>query len=107
MRFIKNIPKLLLIIGIIVLSACGTSKDISNSDSTVNRDGSSFKKAIIVNDIKSEYSYVRSVCEGCQILGQSLVFDKKKPYDVIKVQKSDGEKGAYYFDISSFYGKGF
>jgi len=36
-----------------------------------------------------------------------LIFEKKKPYDLLEVEKPDGSKASYYFDISSFYGKGF
>ena len=80
-----------------------STKNIGNAQ----RDGSSFKKAIIAKSISAEYEYVRKVCSDCQLLGQFLVFEKKKPYDILKLKKSNGESISYYFDISKFYGKGF
>ncbi|RMB61081.1 hypothetical protein EAX61_06285 [Dokdonia sinensis] len=87
----------------ITLASCGASRNIDNS----KRDGSSFEKAILVKSISEEYDYVRSNCSGCQLKGQALVFDKKKPYDILTATTPDGKEKQYYFDISKFYGKGF
>ena len=92
-----------LIICLIILASCSSTKNIGN----VQRNGSSFEKAIIAKSISSEYEYARKVCSDCQLLGQSLVFEKKKPYDILKFKKPNGEEVSYYFDISKFYGKGF
>ncbi|NQY07555.1 MAG: hypothetical protein HRT68_15505 [Flavobacteriaceae bacterium] len=99
----KEIKKIGLIVCLIIMASCSSTKNIGN----VQRDGSSFEKAIIANSISSEYEYVRKVCSDCQLLGQSLVFEKKKPYDILKLKKPNGEEVSYYFDISKFYGKGF
>jgi predicted RNA-binding protein associated with RNAse of E/G family len=71
----------------------------------VVRDGSSYEKAIIVNSISEEYVYVRKDCKGCQMKGQSLNFNDKKPYDILTLIKPNGDEVSYYFDISSFFGK--
>jgi len=99
----NSILKLGLIIGLFIITSCSATKNI---EGTI-RDGSSFEKAIIVKSIAEEYEYVGKVCADCQVLGQSLVFEKKKPYDILKLKKSDGEEVSYYFDISKFYGKMF
>lgn len=99
----KEIKKTGLIICLIILASCSSTKNIGN----VQRDGSSFEKAIIAKSISSEYEYVRKVCSDCQFLGQSLVFKKKKPFDILKFKKPNGEEVSYYFDISKFFGKGF
>ena len=99
----KGITKLGFIICLIFMTSCSSTKNIGNT----LRDGSSFEKAIIVKSIAEEYEYVRKVCVDCQLLGQSLVFEKKKPYDILKFKKSNGENISYYFDISKFFGKGF
>jgi uncharacterized protein YcfL len=99
----KEINKIGFIICLIIITSCSSTKNIGN----VQRDGSSFEKAIIAKSISAEYKYVRKVCSDCQMLGQSLVFEKKKPYDIIKLKKSNGENVSYYFDISKFFGKGF
>jgi len=99
----KDTFKLSLIIGLLIITSCSSTKNIE----TTIRDGSSFENAIIVKSIAEEYEYVKKVCSDCQLLGQALVFEKKKPYDILDLKKSNGEKVSYYFDISKFYGKGF
>lgn len=69
------------------------------------KDGSSIEKAIKVKSVSEEYKYIRNNCQGCMSLQQILIFDKKKPYDIMLVEKPDGSEVSYYFDISSFYGK--
>lgn len=97
-----TIKKLLLASAMLLFFACGTTKSVSDGE----RDGSSYEKAIIVKSIPAEYQYVKKVCPGCQFQGQSLVFHKNKPYDILKYKKPNGEMVSYYFDISKFYGKG-
>ncbi len=96
----KNI---VFIISLIIITSCATTKNIKIGQ----RDGSSFETAIIVKSVSDEYAYIRKVCPDCLFLGQSLVFKKKKPYDVLEVKAPDGQEVSYYFDISKFYGKGF
>ena len=99
----KEITKIGLIICLVIMTSCSSTKNIGN----VQRDGSSFEKAIIAKSISAEYEYVRKVCSDCQILGQSLIHVKEKPYDILELKKPNGEKVSYYFDISKFFGKGF
>ncbi len=99
----KELKKMGFITCLIIMTSCSTTKNIGN----VQRDGSSFEKAIIAKSIPAEYEYVRKVCSDCKLLGQSLVFEKKKPYDILKFKKPNGEEISYYFDISKFYGNGF
>tara|TARA_R110002072_G_scaffold14665_13_gene60427 strand:- start:4210 stop:4512 length:303 start_codon:yes stop_codon:yes gene_type:complete len=99
----KGLKKFGLLICLIIIASCSSTKNIGN----VQRDGSSFEKAIIAKSISSEYAYVRKVCPDCQFLSQSLVFEKKIAYDILKYKKSNGEEIYYYFDISEFYGKGY
>lgn len=99
----NNILTLGLIISLLFGASCASTTDLGN----VVRDGSSFEKAIVVKSVGEEYEYAGKVCSDCQILQQSLVFKKKKPYDVLDFKKPNGEEVSYYFDISSFYGKAF
>ena len=100
----KNAFKLVgLIIILSIITSCSSTKNIE----TIIRDGSSFEKAIIVNSIAEEYEYIKKVCSDCQLVGQSLVFEKQKPYDILELRKKNGDKISYYFDISKFFGKGF
>ena len=103
LKYMKYTIKLGVIICLLIITSCSSTKNI---DTTI-RDGSSFEKAIVVKSIAEEYEYVKKVCINCQFLSQSLTFDKKKPYDILELKKSNGENVSYYFDISSFFGKGF
>ena len=113
----KKLIQLTCILGLIFTTSCSSTKNINNSakeDTTASqnidntgRDGSSFKKAIIVNSIKEEYEYVRKVCVNCTMLGQALAYNEKKPFDILRLKNAEGKEVAYYFDISKFFGKGF
>ncbi len=81
---------------------CKNEKELFNT-----RDGSSIEKAIKVKSISEEYEYLRNNCQGCKFVQQMLIFVKKKPYDILEVEKPDGSKASYYFDISSFYGRNY
>jgi hypothetical protein len=99
----KALLKVLIYISTATLLSCSSTQNLSKA----SRYGSSFKNAIVVISISQEYDYVRNRCSDCQVLGQSLVFHEKKPYDILILKKPDGSEVEYYFDISSFYGKGF
>ena len=93
------------------------SVSVNKPDSTavnsaaVERDGSSFDKAIIIlkktegAGEKAEYSWIRKNYPGARTRVQSLNFVKDKPYDIIHINTTDGKEVAVYFDISNFYGK--
>lgn len=91
-----------------ILFACQTTKIVSDPS---ERDGSSFEKAIIVeknnsmDGIAAEYAWIRNQYPGSKSLGQSLVFHKKKPFDIIKIITEEGIEKSIYFDISKFFGK--
>lgn len=99
----KNLLKVGLVLCVVLISSCSATKNTANS----GRDGSSFEKAIIVESISKEYEYTRKVCSDCEFLGQALLSVKKKHYDRLDYKKPNGEKVSYYFDITSFFGKGF
>lgn len=88
-----------IIIAMMMIAACSVPRPAAHS----TRDGSSFEKAIIVNSIPEEYKFAAAHCQECQFTGQSLVFHKNKPYDVLDFIRPDGQKVSFYFDISRFY----
>ncbi|AXP81920.1 hypothetical protein CJ739_2855 [Mariniflexile rhizosphaerae] len=77
--------------------------DTKSKDSA--KDGLSIENAIKVKSIAEEYEYARKNCHDCELLGQSLLEHKGKPYDELRFKNADGQEVSYYFDISSFYGK--
>jgi hypothetical protein len=79
--------------------------------------GDSMDNAIIITaesevlGVGAEYEHIRQAChlagKEYKIEGQSLLFGPNgKPYDEISVRLSDGTVRKFYFDISSFFGKG-
>ena len=97
----NNIVKVSICL-VLFISSCKATKTLEGT-----RDGSSFEKAIIVKSIPEEYEYVSKICPDCLLLGQSLTHDNKKPFDILKFKKPNGEEVSYYFDISKFFGKAF
>ena len=76
-----------------------------------DRDGSSYEKAIIINEehekpgIDAEYAWIRRQYPVSRTLGQALTYYKNQPYDIIHIVTADGNKSDVYFDISKFFGK--
>ena len=67
-------------------------------------DGLSAETAYKVPDIQTEYAIMRQL--GIAVRQQSLIV-KGKPYDLLEGTAADGSTRQVWFDISSFYGKGF
>ena len=86
-----------------------TTKTIQKADTT--RDGSSFDKAIIINETSeqrgdpAEYTWIRKNYPGSTNNSQVLAYHAKKPYDILHITTADGKSVAVYFDISKFFGK--
>lgn len=78
---------------------------VDTRKATKTKDGKSIENAIKVNSVSEEYLFVRKNCPDCTIISQALIEHNGKPYDVLNLEKSDGTKISYYFDIKSFYGK--
>jgi hypothetical protein len=101
-----------------LIISCTTTKNLSNKQNnqknisiSTENDGSSYQKAIIINErgeskgVGAEYAWLRQNYPGYTSKGQSLTFDKKKPYDIITIVTAEGLEKEIYFDISKFYGK--
>jgi hypothetical protein len=98
----------------IFLSSCASHKKVVQGSAaavTVTADGSSFDKAIYITEdhetpgIHAEYAWIRDKYPGYKTRGQSLNYNKSKPYDIIHITTADGLDMDIYFDISNFYGK--
>jgi len=68
-------------------------------------EGSSFEEAIPVKSVAEEYEWIRLHYPDHIFVMQSLVFEKKKPYDILTIEAPDGAQREIYFNISRFYGK--
>ena len=95
------------------VSACKTpGKTVSNNTTTtVEQDGSSFEKAIVIQEktestgVDAEYIWLGKHYPGYKLKQQSLVYENGKPYDVMDIVIADGEEKTIYFDISNYFGK--
>ncbi len=93
--------KHILVLSILFIAvSCSSTRNTSTE-----RDGSSIEKAIIVKSVSEEYQWIRDNYPNSRPMGQSLIFNKKKPYDVIHIQTEAGSEKDIYFDISKFYGR--
>lgn len=81
-------------------------KAIAEKLSSLENDGSSFEKAVKVQNIPEEYEWLRKYYPGYKMLLQQLVFENNSPYDILSIE-INGVRKKVYFDISSFFGKGF
>ena len=79
----------------------------TNKLAMLEKDGSSFEKAIVVESVSEEYEWLGEYYPNHKFKQQSLLFEKKQPYDVLEIETVDGETINVYFDISKFFGKDF
>lgn len=105
---------LILSLLFIALTACNSTKPtIVVKQKTVQtkevkyRDGLSYETAIIAKNISFEYQWIRDHYPNYRVIRQTLQNNKKKYFDVLRIKnESDFEKDIY-FNINSFFGKGF
>lgn len=96
------------------ISCSTTKKTVQSGAASVSRtenDGSSFEKAIVIQEthetpgIDAEYAWIRNKYPGSHTNSQALVYNKNKPFDILHITTADNNKVDVYFDISNFYGK--
>lgn len=82
-------------------------------------DGSSIENAIVINDqptmlhpfinIKHEFKYLEALYKKDKIKfvvqDRSEILRRKRFYERLKIELSNGEKKEFYFDITNFRGK--
>lgn len=112
------------------LASCSSSKKSASSKSlppsslTINSDGkavivnsdadgSSMENAIIIDapseteGIHKEYEWLKEKYPDHSLIQQSLLHERKKSYDAMKIKTKQGDVKTIYFDITKFFGKGF
>jgi predicted Zn-dependent protease len=114
----KKIISSLSIIALLLLFSCSGSKKIvkQNAPATLSvqavaADGSSFEKAIVINEqhekqgIDAEYAWIRQHYPGSKVVQQTLNNYKGKSYDILYINTEGAGEKKIYFDISNFLGK--
>ena len=109
----------------LMLISCSTSKKTASSSGQNNpgsatatssqqsgkQDGLSFETAVFVKEKTertgpaSEYIWIKEHYTDYKVKQQSLVYNNKKPFDIITITFSDGKELDIYFDISNYFGK--
>ena len=94
--------KIYLTIGAIAafsITSCSSTKPSQTND------GLSYETAIKVKSVDQEYQLLPKLCPDCKLKSQGLSSKGSKKYDVMTMVKPNGEIVAYYFDITSFFGR--
>jgi len=94
----------ILLGGLMLASSCATGRKTQITNS-VTRDGSAIDRAVVVQSVKEEYTWVYGRYPNSRVVKQALISQGKKHYDLLTVAMPDGERTEFYFDINSFFGK--
>ncbi|MEZ0243443.1 MAG: DUF4919 domain-containing protein [Sphingomonas sp.] len=103
---------LLLAPAVMVVAPAAQAQEVEQTSGRIAKimksgDGKSAETAYKVKSIGEEYQVMQALGYPRPEM-QSLVFEKDKPYDVLTTtDPKTGEKVEVWFDISSFFGKGF
>ena len=88
--------------------ACSTTSSTSKqSSSFAEPSGLSCETRVPVPGISAEYAWVRRHYPGAQVKMQALGNCAGAPADELYITTANGRQIILYFDISSFFGKGF
>jgi hypothetical protein len=98
------IARITFLILIISLIGCSSTKSIPDT-SSMERDGSTQEKAVVVKSINAEYEWIKTNYPGSKVTRQALLGSGKKHFDLLTFVTRNGETREAYFDISSFFGK--
>ena len=102
---------------VLSLAACHTAKPVAAEElrtlkkNTPDRDGSSFSKAIIIEEfsettgVKAEYAWLDKHYAGYKTEKQTLRALNNIPCDIIRIKTPDGQEKDVYLDISNYYFK--
>ncbi len=99
---------------VLVAASCQTTSPSAKGPSAIGYsggDGTTAQSAVIISatdhaaGVGAEYAWIAENLPGAELEAQSLVRGAKV-YDMFEVILPTGEKRKVFFDISSFFGKG-
>lgn len=98
----------LMAVFLLPVVAVSANESLAVSGSAIEHDGISEERAIIVttdkhyvDGIESEYDWLNAHYPDWKVLGQSLIANDGRYYDVVKIGNRNGEKKEIYFDITA------
>src|SRR5687767_2581632 len=89
----------------------GNSSSGAYAKNNTDNDGSSFEKAIVIEEkstligVDAEYAWIRQQYPGYKKQSQSLHHLNNRSYDIITIITKEGEEKKIHFDITKFFGK--
>lgn len=98
----------ILALALTCLGACSTTSPATKtSGNLAEPDGLSCATRVVAPSIPAEYAWVKRHYPGAKVVMQSLGRCDGGPADELDVRTAEGNQITLYFDISSFFGKGF
>jgi hypothetical protein len=103
-----------LVLLALIATSCQTTPSATAGHSAVQYsggDGTTAQSAVVISatdhsaGVDAEYAWIQKYLPGAKLESQSLV-QGPKMYDMFEVTLPSGEKRKVFFDISSFFGKG-
>ncbi len=90
------------------LTACSTTSSAGrNSGTRSGPDGLSCATRVVAPSVPAEYAWVKQNYPGARVEMQALSRCGGVPADELYLRTVEGRRVTLYFDISSFFGKGF
>ena len=96
---------ILLVMSVLLIAGCSSHKSTADKVTFETTAGSSFKKAIVVEDITTagcittENAWLTKNFPKYRLRSKTPTVDDKKHYDVIEITTADGQAQTIYFDV--------
>jgi hypothetical protein len=101
----------LLVLALLCSSCASTGPERTSSRAPIGQEGTSIQTAVLIKarnsseGVGAEYAWLARKHPGFKRENQSLQLEGEKAYDLIEITTADGKRMAYYFDVTSFFGK--
>ncbi len=101
----------LIVLALLCSSCASTGPERASSHASIGQEGTSIQTAVLIKarssseGIAAEYAWIARKHPGFKREKQSLLQEGDKAYDLIEITTADGKRMAYYFDVTSFFGK--
>jgi hypothetical protein len=97
-----------LALAALAIGACSTTAPATKKAGNPSEpDGLACATRVAVPSIPAEYTWMRKHYPGAKVEMQALGSCDGAPADELHVRTAEGERITLFFDISSFFGKGF
>lgn len=101
----------LIVLALLCSSCASTGPERTSSHASIGQEGTSIQTSVPIKatnsaeGVAAEYAWIARKHPGFKRESQSLLLEGKRAYDLIEITTADGKRMAYYFDVTSFFGK--